>query len=204
MLAPASLTPTLDKGELQSPRLLIPPPQPRAESDAGLLAAFVAGEVTAFKTLFNRYAARLNGYARRWLRGADASDAVQETFTLFFEKAAGLAARPDPNVGGFLCATLRYKILRKLADRETPAEDPAGVVRASGEDGLTAVLRIEHAATLMYHLEHACNPLEQEVTMLDLDDRSDAEIAAEIGIKEGHVRVTRHRARTKLRRALHL
>src|SRR5689334_22254186 len=59
-----------------------------AESDAALLAAFVRGEAAAFDALFDRHAARLNGYARRWLQSADAADAVQEAFLVLFDNAS--------------------------------------------------------------------------------------------------------------------
>jgi RNA polymerase sigma factor (sigma-70 family) len=173
-----------------------------AVGDAALLAAFVANESAAFGALFNRHAARLNGYARRWLRGADAEDAVQSTFLVLFEKAAELLGRGEPNVAGFLFVTLRYKMMRALAARETPVPEAGADEPSPDDDGFTALLRRQEASRLASVLESTCNPLELHVMMLDLEDRSDAEIVAELGIKPGHVRVTRHRAHAKLRAAL--
>lgn len=168
-------------------------------SDAALLAAVVAGKAGAFDVLFDRHSGRLNGYARRWLRGADAADAVQDSFIVLFEKASVLLAREDVNVGGYLFVTLRYKILRALAGRET-LDAEAGVDMASpDDDGFTAMLRRENASELATLLDRTCSPLEQQVVMLDLEDRDDAEIASELAITSGHVRVVRHRAFKKLR-----
>ncbi len=172
-----------------------------AESDAVVLAALVRGEAAAFDILFDRHAARLHGYARRWLQRADAADAVQDAFIVLFEKASVLLAREDVNIGGYLFITLRYKILRALATRETP-EAEAGVEEASpDDDGFTALLRREDAGQLASLLERTCSPLEQHVVMLDLEDRDDDEIASELGITRGNVRVVRHRALKKLRSA---
>ena len=117
-------------------------------------------------------------------------------------RAAGLLERGDVKVGGFLFGTLRFKILRALSAREVPEEDAGADVPFSGDDGLTTLLHHEEATRLMHHLERVCNPVEQEVMVGYLEDRADAEIAAELGITPGHVRVVRCRARAKLSVAL--
>lgn len=179
-------------------------PPTEAEVDAGLLAAFVRGDAAAFDTLVERYASRLHGQARRWLRVASAVDAVQDTFVTLFERATGLLERGDVKVGGFLFSTLRFKILRALDTRDRAWFLLRRLVPSSSDDGVTALLRRQGDSELAHHLDRECNPLEQEVMALHLEGRSDPEIAAELGISRTHVRVIRHRARTKLRRALHL
>jgi DNA-directed RNA polymerase specialized sigma24 family protein len=47
-----------------------------------------------------------------------------------------------------------------------------------------------------------CTLREQEVLLFDLEDADDKVIAATLEISEGNVRVIRHRALTKLRKAL--
>jgi RNA polymerase sigma factor (sigma-70 family) len=169
------------------------------ESDAALLEALVRGKVAAFDALFDRHAARLNGYARRWLQSADAADAVQDAFIVLFEKAPLLLAREDVNVGGYLFITLRYKVLRALASRETPVAEAGADELAPDDDGITALLRREDTARLAGLLERTCSPIEQQVVMLDLEDRDDDEIAGELALSRGNVRVVRHRALKKLR-----
>lgn len=172
------------------------------ESDEALLAALVRGDAAAFDILFDRHAARLNGYARRWLQSADAADAVQETFLVLFQKARDVLDHVDPNISGFLFSTLRHKLRDALATRETPVAEANANEPSPEDDGLTTLLRREDAARLACLLDRACNPLEQDVVMLDLEDRDGSEIASMLGTSLGNVRVVRHRALAKLRRAL--
>jgi DNA-directed RNA polymerase specialized sigma24 family protein len=174
-------------------------PPTEAEVDARLLAAFVRGDAAALDTLVERHAGRLHGQARRWLRAALAVGAVLDTFMALFERAAGLLERGDVKVGGFLFATLRLEIVRALHARGRVWFLLGRLVPSSDDDGLTARLRPD---ALAHHLDRACDPLEQEVMALHLDDRSDATIAAELGIPEAHVRVILRRARAELRREL--
>jgi RNA polymerase sigma-70 factor (ECF subfamily) len=173
-----------------------------ADSDDALLAAFVRGEAAAFDALFERHAPKLNGWARRWLRGGDAEDAVQDAFVVLFENAPSILEHEHVNVAGYLFGTLRNVALRAMARREVPEAEPGAGEHSPEDDGFTALLRREEAGRLARLLEQECNPLEQGVVMLDLEDRTGDEIAGALGIATGHVRVVRHRAYGKLRRAL--
>lgn len=173
-------------------------------SDSALLEAFLRGDSDAFNVLFERHARRLNGYARRWLGGAEAEDVVQDAFVVLFVRAEQLLERDDANVGGFLFITARNTILRALArkSRETPEPEPHADMLSQADDGLTAMLRREGQEQLAHALDGSCNPLEQQVMLLDLQDHDDATISRTVDITPGHVRVVRHRALAKLRRAL--
>lgn len=174
-----------------------------ALTDEALLAALVGGDAAAFDPLFDRHAAKLNGYARRWLSDADAADAVQESFLVLFQKAEAVLAHGEVNVAGFLFGTLRMKVLRTLARhaREPIAANPAEE-GGPDDEGLAALLRREEGERVAKLLDRTCNPLEQEVVAMTLDDHEGPEIARTIGITTGYVRVLRHRAFEKLRRAL--
>lgn len=181
-------------------------PPSLADSDEALLAALVRGDAAAFDALFDRHAARLNGYARRRLRlqPADAADAVQEAFLVLFQKAEAVLAHEPVNVPGFLFGTLRNKAARLLAARSRDAAvgPPDDRELSLDEGGLTALLQRETAERLASLLERACNPLEQEVVSMGLDDRDGPEIALALGITPNYVRQLRHRAFGKLRDAL--
>jgi RNA polymerase sigma factor (sigma-70 family) len=179
-------------------------PASSGDSDDALLAALVQGDAAAFDVLFDRHAARLNGHARRWLQAADAADAVQDAFLVLFEKAESVLARAPVNIAGFLFGTLRNKSRRLLAARSRGAasDAPAESQPSLDEDSLTALLRREDAERLALLLDRACNPLEQDVIRLDLQDHDGTEIAQALDITPGNVRVVRHRAYAKLRRAL--
>lgn len=174
------------------------------ECDEAVLTALVQGDAVAFDVLFNRHVARLNGYARRWLQAADAEEAVQDAFFVLFKKAESVLAHESVNVPGFLFTTLRNKIRHLLAVRSRVeiSDAPAASEPSLGDDGLTALLRREDAERLALLLDRECNPLEQDVIALDLQDRDGSEIARALDITPEHVRVVRHRAHAKLRRAL--
>ncbi|WP_437321476.1 RNA polymerase sigma factor [Sorangium sp. So ce385] len=176
------------------------------DSDEALLAVLVRGDAAAFDALFDRHAARLNGYARRrlQLQPADAADAVQEAFLILFQKAEAVLAHEPVNVPGFLFGTLRNKAAHLMAARSREVADgsPDDRELALDEGGLTALLQRETAEKLASLLERACNPLEQEVVSMALDDRDGPEIALALGITPNHVRQLRHRALRKLREAL--
>jgi len=104
----------------------------------------------------------------------------------------------------FFFSTLRHKIRHALAAhaREIPVDEPAASEPSPEDDGLVALLRREDAGRLADLLDRTCSPLEQDVLLLGLEDRDGPEIAASLDITPGHVRVLRHRALGKLRRAL--
>ncbi|MEZ4299568.1 MAG: sigma-70 family RNA polymerase sigma factor [Polyangiaceae bacterium] len=172
-----------------------------AKSDNALLRAFLEGNAAAFDGLFNRHAPRLRGLARRWLRAADADDIVQEAFVVLLDEGASILEHDAPNVGAYLFAVARKKTLRALAARETPTEDPDAPDEIQ-DDPLTAALRREDTEHLAKLLDQECSPLEQDVVILTLEDNKGPEIAAALEISKGNVRVVRHRAYAKLRRAL--
>ncbi|AUX43218.1 uncharacterized protein SOCE26_046620 [Sorangium cellulosum] len=175
-----------------------------ADSDEALLIALVHGDAAAFDALFDRHAARLNGCARRWLQPADAADAVQEAFLVLFKKADAVLGHAPVNVAGFLFSTLRNKALRILAvrSREAPAGAPDENEPSLDEGAIAALLRREREEQLALLLDRVCNPLEQEVIGMDLDDHNGPEIARAFGISPNYVRQLRHRALRKLREAL--
>ena len=169
-----------------------------------MLRALIRGEAAAFDALFERHAARLNGYARRWLQPADAADAVQETFLVLFEKSERVLVHGSVNVSGFLFGTLRNKVRRALAlsVRNAATDESLENAPSSEADALTALLRQEDVERVARLLDKVCNPLEQEVIAMDLDGQEGEAIAQALDISLGHVRQERFRARDKLRQAL--
>lgn len=174
-----------------------------ASGDEALLAALVRGEAEAFDVLFERHAAQLNGYARRWLQGADAADTVQDAFLVLFEKAQVVLGHKPVNVRAYLFAVLRHKMqhLQAVRLRQAAPDEAVESMAVADESGLTALLRREDAERLARLLNQVLNPLEQEVVTMAIEDRDGPEIASELGITPGHARVLRHRALGKLRRA---
>lgn len=114
-----------------------------------------------------------------------------------------MLAHTPVNVPGFLFGTLRNKMRRVLAARlrEVATEDPAAA-EPSPDDALATLLRREDGDHVARLLDRVCNPLEQEVMAMVLEDHDGPEIAKALEITPGHVRVLRHRTLDKLRRAL--
>jgi RNA polymerase sigma-70 factor (ECF subfamily) len=179
-------------------------PPTSSDSDEALLQALLRGDAAAFDALFDRWAPRLNGYARRSLRPDDADDAVQETFLVLFEKAESILAHVPVNIPGYLFSTLRNKVRHTLVARSREAAAGAldDAVPSIDEAALNVLLRREDETRLVELLDRVCTPLEQDVLTLDLEGRNGPEIARSLGITPEHVRVLRHRALIKLRAAL--
>lgn len=173
-------------------------------SDQELLAAFTRGEAEAFDELVDRHLGALVGYASRSLPRDEAEDCAQEACIVLFKKALKGELTPDRNVRAFLFATVRIEVLRKLRARSRQeALDKATAEAASEDEGaLAALLRAEQTRRLALALHNACNDQEQEVVLLITDGLNNDEIAAELELQPGHVRVLKHRALKKLRAAL--
>lgn len=178
----------------------------RMESDEALLAAFASGDAGAFETLMQRHLGWMVAWACKHLPGPDAEDAAQEAFIALVRKAAGLHL--DSALRGYLFGLLRIQVLRARrslqrrrgealdddeAGAEVPSDEPSPAMkvlaRRAHDEVAEAMLRV-------------CTLREQEVLLFDLEDTDDKVIAAALEMTEGNVRVVRHRAMTKLRKAL--
>ncbi|HWU86565.1 MAG TPA: sigma-70 family RNA polymerase sigma factor [Kofleriaceae bacterium] len=178
----------------------------RVESDEALLTAFVGGDAGAFETLMQRYLGRLVDWARQDLPRSEAEDAVQNAFIALVRKAVGL--RLDSSVRGYLFGLLRIEVLRaqrSLRRRQGKEldEDEAGTEIPSDEPSpaMNVLARRAHDEVAAAMLR-VCTLREQEVLLFDLEDADNKVIAAALETTEGNVRVIRHRALAKLRKAL--
>jgi len=179
----------------------------RVESDEALLAAFVRGDAGAFETLMQRHLGWMVTWAcKQGLPQADAEDAAQEAFMALVRKAAGLQL--DGALRGYLFGLLRIQVLRarrSLQRRrgEPLEEDEDGNELPSSEPSPAMKVLAQRAHVELAEAMHrVCTLREQEVLLFDLEDAADKDIAAALEMSEGNVRVIRHRAITKLRKAL--
>jgi RNA polymerase sigma-70 factor, ECF subfamily len=178
----------------------------RLESDEALLAAFASGDAGAFEALMQRHLGWMVAWACKHLPEPDAQDAAQEAFITLVRKVAGLHL--DSTLRGYLFGLLRIQVLRARrslqrrrgesldddeAGAEVPADEPSPAMKV-----LAQRARDELAEAML----RVCTLREQEVLLFDLEDADDKVIAATLEISEGNVRVIRHRALTKLRKAL--
>lgn len=178
----------------------------RMESDEVLFAVFASGDAGAFETLMQRHLGWMVAWACQHLPGPDAEDAAQEAFIALVRKAAGL--RLDGTLRGYLFGLLRIQVLRarrSLQRRrgEPLDDDEAGAEVPSSEPSPTMKVLAQRAHDeLAEAMLRVCTLREQEVLLFDLEDTGDKVIAAALDMTEGNVRVVRHRAITKLRKAL--
>jgi RNA polymerase sigma factor (sigma-70 family) len=178
----------------------------RTESDEALLAAFASGDAGAFETLMERHLGWMVAWARKDLPESDAEDAAQEAFIALVRKAAGLHL--DSPLRGYLFGLLRIQVLRarrSLQCRRGEALDDDEVGAEVSSDEPTPAMKVlarrahDEVAEAMLRV---CTLREQEVLLFDLEDADDKLIASALDMTEGNVRVVRHRAITKLRKAL--
>jgi RNA polymerase sigma factor (sigma-70 family) len=176
---------------------------PRPLDDRALLDAWLGGDAAAFETLALRYLGWLVAHAARHLAPSDADDAAQNAFAALITKARTLPR--EHSIKGFPFQALRIEILReqKRAFQRAPLLLEEQDTLPAADDGPErTLLRSRDAQTLAAALDAACSPLEQEVLLLWLDGESLQTIAAALDITDVHVRVLKHRALGKLRRAL--
>lgn len=169
-----------------------------APSDADLARRLAGGDREAEAELFRRLAPRVRLYGLRHLRDAAAADdLVQEvTMTTFDALREGRVREPE-HLASFVLGTCRRVVsgLRRGEERRRRLLERHGrelVPSAAGGP----VLDLDQLARCLTALSER----ERSVMLLTFyAERRADEIAAELGMNGGNVRVVRHRALARLR-----
>ncbi len=176
---------------------------PVRRSTAGLgldlLERLRSGEASAFDALFEQHGAALLAYAAKSLAAHDAEDAVQEAWLDFVRKRESIPERVE--IARWLFGFVRAAVSRvqRAALREAPLpDDPPD---AEVDKAVLEVLAREENERLAQALA-GLSTVEQDVVLAFLDGREASEVAAQLGLQAGHVRVLKHRALQKLKLAL--
>jgi RNA polymerase sigma-70 factor (ECF subfamily) len=170
-------------------------PERKAQSDEALMAAYVAGDMSAFAELFRRYAPVLERVLWRSLRD-EVADFVQQTFLHLHR------ARTSFTIGALfrpwllsIAINLQREHFRRLKRR-----------RAVHPDVFTFGSRAPIGPDVIYEAERACRAVEslpaREREVLELlcgAGLSTADIATEMGTTTAGVKSLAHRARQRLR-----
>jgi RNA polymerase sigma-70 factor, ECF subfamily len=182
----------------------MPPQRNREAMDDELIARVAAGDDTALRELFSRHAPWLAARLRVMLPAADVEDVLQETFLAVWRGAGGY--RPEGADGGWLWGIARRQAALWLRRRgqarslihalEQP--DMAG----AGDPAEVALSRADLAAAVEA-LGPAGGPEREVWRLLYVEDRPVAEVAELMGVPAGTVKSRAHRARRRLRAALH-
>ncbi len=172
-------------------------------SDGDVARAVTArepGEADAAESeLYRRFAPRVRLYGLRHLRDQDAAcDLVQQVMLLTIEKLRGGSVRDVDQIASFVLGVSRtmVKDLRRLERRREKLRDAFMVpemIEAPAGDALLDVDRLEACLARLAERERMV------VLLTFYAERTASEVGKELGVKEGNVRVIRHRAVERLR-----
>ena len=180
-------------------------PTPDARSDEHLMAAYVAGDAAAFRTLFDRYAPVLYRLVRRRLGSDDeARDTVQQT--LLHVHRARNDFRPDSRLRPWLFTIAMNRGRehhRRRGRRREQAAEPETLAAAAPLDGAAATAE-QHERAARVRTALASLP-EQQREVIELhwfEESPYEEIAPIVGASVAAVRVRAHRGYERLRKIL--
>ena len=175
---------------------------PENRSDEALMEAYLGGDDRAFRHLFDRFAPRIHGAARRrGFSAADASDVVQQTFVHVHQSRrdfrAGAEVRP-------WIYTIAFNVIRDMGRRFSSQSRLKDRIAAEPRPETASVKesptgRVSPLRSALGRL----SPAQREVLELHyFQEMSFRDIARLIGSGEGAVRVRAHRGYQKLRHIL--
>jgi RNA polymerase sigma factor (sigma-70 family) len=177
------------------------PPADPGELERVVLAA-AGGDVAAWRTLVERFTARIRAVARRHgLRPQDADDVVQTTWLRLLEHLDGV--REPGAVVAWLATTARRESLHVLAKsgRERPTDDALLPEEAYAPEPAQGLIATERRSAVRAALDAL--PERQRALLHALfvePEPSYVDIAAVLGIPIGSIGPTRGRSLDRLRR----
>ncbi len=194
-MSPSNLTKRVD--------VALHPAVPARAADAALVERCRRGELGAFEELYSQHASRLYNLAVRMLgNGADAEDAVQDTFLLAHKRLESF--RGEAALGTWLYRLAVNQCLDRLrsrAGREQLATDsldePARIWQPAARadrpaermDLKSAIARLPEGSRAVFVLH-------------DVEGFEHREVAKLLGISEGTSKSQLHKARMRLREML--
>jgi len=175
------------------------------DSSDGELARAVAargggGSAEAAETeLYRRFAPRVRLYGRRHLRDEDAAlDLVQQVMLLTIQKLRDGAVRDLDQIASFVLGVSRTtaRDLKRREWRREKLRDVFMVTDVADAPAEDATLDVDRLETCLRRLAER----ERMVVLLTFyAERTAGDVGHELGVKEGNVRVIRHRAVERLR-----
>ncbi len=176
-------------------------------ADAALVAAAVAGDVTAFEALYRRHAGRVHGVIARLVgrHGARAEDLTQDAFVRAWQALPGW--RGESAFGTWLhrlavnvaLMDLRARGSRPDLDGDAlPDDDAFDAVRVRDSAGVGTALGLDLARAVATLPDGARTVL----VLFDVEGWTHEDIAGQLGIAVGSSKAQLHRARRLLRARL--
>jgi RNA polymerase sigma-70 factor (ECF subfamily) len=180
-----------------------PTAAPNGDDAAALLGRCAAGDRAAFRTLYDRWSARLHGIALRITRQPSlAADATHDAFVQVWQQAA----RFDPARGSaeaFLVSLVRYRALDivRRHGREVPGYEPPEQEDDS-PDILSRLIGAAEGAVLQRCLSLLDPDRRRIVLLAFVDGLSHGELAARLGVPLGTIKSWIRRSLLSLRECL--
>src|SRR5215217_2853218 len=180
-------------------------PVTQGSSDAELVAAVRAGDLSAFGALYERHVGAARAVARRYSNSAaDAEDAVADSFARIFATVRD-GGGPDAAFRAYLFTVVRRVAMHRIEHgrRVEPTDDvatlEAGVVAAGGSDEATmAGFERDVVARAYSSLPERWQAV---LWYTEVEGLTPAQISPALGIPPNAVAVLAYRAREGLRQA---
>ena len=164
------------------------------------MRAYVAGDMTAHRALFARFAPQIRAAAMGALRSpADADEVVQQTFLQLHR--ARQDYRPDARVRPWVI-TIARNLIRDVFRRRGRAKEVPLVFEGGLEPSAPAELpleRAEDASLVRRALETLPHDQRKAIELHWWEGRPFAEVAALVGASETAVKVRAHRGYKRMR-----
>ena len=168
-------------------------------SDGDLARAVATRDAAAESELYRRFAPRVRWYGLRHLRDEDAArDLVQQVMLLVIEKLRAGLVRDVDQIASFILGVSRTIAtdVKRLERRREAIRNTFMVSEMATAPGEDAALDVDHLERCLARLAAR----ERMVVLLTFyGEKNAGEVGQELGVKEGNVRVIRHRAIERLR-----
>jgi len=185
------------------------PSAPCTSSDTPDIAALKAQDEQAFRCLFEQEHERIRRFVTNIVDDPDeAENIVQETFAEAYRQIGDF--RDEAKVSTWLFSIARhlaYGHLRTSNRHNYLTHETIEFLQADRDGGTTtatqdAVVATERKQIVHDALQELPDHYRRVIQLRDLEEKSTAETAEELGLTEVNVRVRLHRARTRLREHL--
>jgi RNA polymerase sigma-70 factor (ECF subfamily) len=174
---------------------------PQIDADYELVTASRAGDDAAFAVLLRKYQARILKMAYRFaVNDSDQQDLAQEIFIRLHQKlGAYKVGAPFEHWFMRLAHNFCCNWVRSRQRYERNKMDADFVLETVSDDSQERRLSREEARRMLNFALGGLPPLDRLIiTLLELDEKSVREVAAETGLSEANVKVKAHRARKKM------
>ena len=169
--------------------------------DRELVAWLKAGNINAFEQLIMRWRSRAEEYANSILHDHQyAEDAVQEAFSRIY--AARMALDENRSFPAYLYTTVKRVCIDELRKKkrfpELPGELPELPVDSAEEEYIS---RLEQFNRI--HLLASLDEADRRLLLaFSLEGKPTKQIASEMNMSDGQVRIRLHRIRRKLKKGM--